>query len=513
MSGLPVGWAEFELGTVFEARRGRSVVPAKEPEQQFELYSVPSFPTGVPERSASSDIGSAKQAVAPDTVLLCRINPRINRVWLVGPQSELPQIASTEWVPLKPVSGIASQFTMLALRTPAVRRYLTANVSGVGGSLMRVRMAALWQTRLPLAPLPEQHRIVARIEDLFAKLDVGVAALKRAQVKLERYRASVLKAAVEGTLTEQWRKENPPMEGGEELLRRILAERRQHWEDEQLAKFAAARVKPPKNWKKKYKEPVGPDTSKLPELPDSWCWTTVDQIGRTIGGLTKNPARRKMSLQLPYLRVANVYADELRLDDVRKIGVSEPELDRASLLPGDILVVEGNGSADQIGRVALWDGAIAPCVHQNHLIKIRLADNVHPRWALIWLLSPAGRSVVLDRASSTSGLHTLSLSKVRSVPIPLPPRLEQAEAERITSSLRDFSQIVERWLGSGTTRASILRSSILKRAFDGRLIPQDPNDEPASVLLGRIRAEQEAERKKRRRRPTKPKRTRKSDVP
>ena len=113
-----------------------------------------------------------------------------------------------------------------------------------------------------------------------------------------------------------------------------------------------------------------------------------------------------MSLRLPYLRVANVYADELRLDDIRTIGVSEAELDRASLIPGDMLVVEGNGSANQIGRVAIWNGAITPCVHQNHLIKGSL------RWQYTSTLGShvaafsAGRAVVLESASSTSGLHT-----------------------------------------------------------------------------------------------------------
>ncbi len=86
-----------------------------------------------------------------------------------------------------------------------------------------------------------------------------------------------------------------------------------------------------------------PDTRNLRELPDGWCWATVDQLGRVIGGLTKNPARRNLSLRLPYLRVANVYADEMRLDDIRTIGVTKAELDRVSLLPGDLLIVEGNG--------------------------------------------------------------------------------------------------------------------------------------------------------------------------
>ncbi len=376
-------------------------------------------------------------------------------------------------------------------------------------------MDALWRTKIPLAPLPEQHRIVAKIESLFAKLDEGVAALKRAEANLDRYRASVLKAAVEGRLTEQWRSENPPEETGEELLGRILAERRKRWEAEQLAKFEATGRKPPGNWQAKYKEPVAPDTTGLPEIPEGWCWATVDQVSAVTGGLTKNPARSRLPIRYPYLRVANVYADELRLDDVRTIGVSESELDRVLLRSGDLLVVEGNGSAGQIGRVAQWQGDLEPCCHQNHLIKVRCASSAcRSRWMLLWLLSPLGRRTVLAVASSTSGLHTLSLSKVRALPVPLAPMQEQAHAVGLVDSLSDAARVVQEQIEAETlVRAAALRQSILKRAFEGRLVPQDPVDEPASVLLERIRTERKSERKRRKRRPAKPRLQLKSRIP
>ena len=422
---------------------------------------------------------------SPGDVLYGRLRPYLNKVARpseagggIDRVSRLRGILGAGQRALRPVHLLSSS----ALVAPCQRQLGRCQPSSRFLHLTQ-RLA---EYRFLLAPLPEQHRIVAKIESLFAKLDEGVAALKRAEANLERYRASVLKAAVEGKLTEQWRRENPPEETGEELLARILAERRKRWEDAQLAKFEAKGKKPPRNWKAKYKEPVTPDTSGLPELPEGWCWATVDQVSAVTGGLTKNPARSRLPIRYPYLRVANVYADEIRLDDVRMIGVSESELDRVLLRSGDLLVVEGNGSADQIGRVAEWRGDLVPCCHQNHLIKVRCAVSAcRSRWMLLWLLSPLGRQTVLAVASSTSGLYTLSLSKVRALLVPLAPMQEQARVVALADSLSDAARTVQGQIeAEAGVNASRLRQSILKRAFEGRLVPHDPDDEHAPVLVG-----------------------------
>ncbi|MDE2877913.1 hypothetical protein [Candidatus Palauibacter soopunensis] len=452
----------------------------------------------------------------PGDVLFAKITPCMeNGKIAIVPEIQPPLgYGSTEFFVMRPRADGLDRWIAYSVARSSFRQLARENMQGAVGQ-RRVPKVWLEDASIPLAPLPEQHRIVAKIESLFARLDEGVAALKRAEANLERYRASVLKAAVEGRLTEEWRRENPPTETGEDLLRRILAERRKHWEAEQLAKFKAKGRKPPRNWKAKYKEPVAPDTSGLPELPEGWCWATVDQVSAVTGGLTKNPSRSRLPIRYPYLRVANVYADEIRLDDVRTIGVSEKELDRVLLRSGDLLVVEGNGSADQIGRVAQWQGDLAPCCHQNHLIKVRCPISAcRSRWMLLWLLSPLGRRTVLAVASSTSGLHTLSLSKVRALPVPLAPMPEQACAVRLADALSDAARVVQGQIeAEAGIKVSALRQSILKRAFEGRLVPQDPADEPASVLLERIRAERAVERKRRKRRAIQRKRQPKSRVP
>jgi type I restriction enzyme S subunit len=193
-------------------------------------------------------------------------------------------------------------------------------------------------------------------------------------------------------------------------------------------------------------------------------------MGRVSGGLTKNSKRASLQRLVPYLRVANVYADCLSLSNVESIGVADSELDRVLLRRNDLLIVEGNGSRDQIGRAALWTGEIDPCVHQNHLIKARFADESIARWALIWLLAPQGRHEVEAQASSTSGLHTLSISKISSITLPLPPK---REIEVILEELSDYRQS-DSDLDLVTSRqeasANLLRQTALAAAFCGKLV-------------------------------------------
>lgn len=275
-----------------------------------------------------------------------------------------------------------------------------------GTTRLKLTQAEMRRIPVPLAPERERDEIVAEIEKQFSRLDEAIANLQRVKVNLRRHRAATLRAAAEGTIF-------PDLNG------------------------------------------------------PAWRRARVGEVAQIIGGLTKNPKRELLVTKLPYLRVANVYANELRLGDVELIGVADGEVEKLLLRRGDLLMVEGNGSLDQIGRVALWDGSIPNCVHQNHLIKVRFGEQVLPSWGLIWLLSPDGRNEIEQVSASTSGLHTLSTGKVARLPIPVPPvavqRLIVAEVDRRLSIVRELEAEVD----ANLKRSQTLRQAILAKAFSG----------------------------------------------
>ncbi len=187
------------------------------------------------------------------------------------------------------------------------------------------------------------------------------------------------------------------------------------------------------------------------------------------GGLTKNSKRNELPLKMPYLRVANVYYNELDLCEIKFIGVSENEVQKTTLKKDDLLFVEGNGSKEQIGRVAMWDGSIGNCLHQNHLIKGRPLGNMLPQYALFYLISAHGRKQILKVASSTSGLYTLSTNKVRNLLIPFVDIENQKQCISIIEERLSVCDSIEKAVDTALQQAEAMRQSILKKAFEGEL--------------------------------------------
>jgi type I restriction enzyme S subunit len=343
-------------------------------------------------------------------ILLTKLGDPLGKACIV-PTAVGSGVIVADLVRIRPSDRLVDKrYLTYAINSPAVIRNFERHTKGT--TRPRVNLNVVRQLPIPVAPREHQMEVVAEIEKQFSRLDEAVANLQRVKAKLKRHRASTLKAAIDGTLTG--------------------------------------------------------DASK-----SGWRDALIGEVGQVISGLTKSPKREALSRKMPYLRVANVYANELRLDQIEYIGVAEKEVEKLLVRRGDLLVVEGNGSPDQIGRVALWDGSIPDCVHQNHLIKVRLAADVAPEWALIWLLSPDGRCEIEQLSSSTAGLHTLSTGKISRLPIPVPPLDEQhrivAEVDRRLSIVRE----VEAEVDANLKRAQALRQAVLATAFNaaGRPLP------------------------------------------
>ena len=348
----------------------------------------------------------------------------------------------------------------------------------------------LYRVLVPVAPRAEQARIVAKLEELLSDLDAGVAELKAAQKKLAQYRQSLLKAAVEGALTAEWRAKHQPLETGAQLLQRILQERRARWEARQLAKFAEQGKTLPKDWQKKYPEPVQPDASGLPQLPQGWVWATIDQIAQVGTGVT--PLRSKSAYfnegTIPWVTsgALNSEAVASATELVTELALKECRLE---LYPVGSLLVAMYGEGKTRGKCS----------------ELRIPATINQAIAAI-VLEPAAQSCkaylkafLLDsyekmRAQASGGVQpNLNLQIVKAIALPLPPCSEQAEITQLLDG--QFDQISQQQIAVQVSlqQSTAQRQNILRAAFSGQLVAQDPHDEPASALLERIRAERAAQ--------------------
>ena len=360
-----------------------------------------------------------------------------------------------------------------------------------GTTFLELSGAKASQIPMPLPPSREQDRIVAKLDELLSDLDAGVAELKAAQQKLQRYRQSLLKAAVEGALTAEWRQKNPPTETGAELLQRILRERRAHWEEQQLAKFAAQGKAPPKGWKDKYPEPQPPKTEGLPELPEGWVWASVEQAtAEALIGLDRGAEHQcKGGSGTLYLKMNNITLDgSILLDDLVRVDASASEIERFAALPGDILFNTRN-SKELVGKAGLVQPHAEALIFNNNLMRLRFVDAVTPSFGISTLCSPAFRVRMEGIKKATTSVAAVYARDLWPLAIAIPPLTEQ---RLICSLLEDQLQAIdqqEALIRRMTRGLDAQRQNILRAAFRGELVPQDPNDEPASVLLARLRAE------------------------
>jgi type I restriction enzyme, S subunit len=338
-----------------------------------------------------------------------------------------------------------NQFLRYYLLSPVGYRMLTGQMTGT--AIKRIILGRIKESPVPIAPLDEQRTIVAEIEKQFSRLDEAVANLKRVRSNLKRYKAAVLKAAVEGKLTEDWRKEHSNVEPASKLLERILVERREKWKG-----------------KGTYKEPIAPDTSDLSPVPQGWTWASVDQVAEVLLGKMLDQNKHRTGRRLPYLRNINVRWDRVQTDDLLEMFFESDELDRYGLKPGDVLVCEGG----EPGRAAVWDGRIPDLKYQKALHRVRFYGTIEPRY-LVFLLEFLADTGRFERWFTGSTIKHFTRESFISLPIQMPSLKEQeqivAEVERRLSVIDELEATVK----ANLTRADRLRQSILSQAFSGRL--------------------------------------------
>ncbi len=357
----------------------------------------------------------------------------------------------------------------------------------VGVSREGLSIAKLGQFLIPVPPLAEQSRIVARVEALMRLCD----ALEE-KGRLQAAQHAQLAGALLGTLTasrtpeelaENWQRvarhfdllldrpeavdaleqtllqlavrgllvpQDPRDEPASALLARIRAEK-----DRLIAEGQIKRDKPL----------AAIAAEEVPfELPVGWAWVRIEDAADVLGGIQKTPLRRPVRQHYPYLRVANVQRDALRLDDLERFELTLEELEKWRLIEGDLLIVEGNGSADEIGRCAVWNGSIDRCVHQNHIIRVRCLEVECREFIQLFLNAPSGIDAMKRLAITTSGLYSLSVGKIRNFVVPLPPLHEQSRIVARVTALRRLCADLRHRLAAGQATQARLAEALVQAA-------------------------------------------------
>ena len=340
-----------------------------------------------------------------------------------------------------------------------------------GSNVPQINNRHIAPLEVPVAPLPEQKRIVSKIEELFSDLDAGVSALERARANLRRYRASVLKSAVEGRLTETWRKANqanPDIEPASELLARILRERRQRWEQQQLATYESKGKKPPKNWQSKYKEPVAPDTASLPELPNGWCWATLKQICLIDVGYAFK-SKKFVDEGMRLLRGENLEPGSFRWKNTKYWSLDDVEDYRHLLVnAGEIILAMDRPLVSAGLKIARAKESDTPCLLVQRMARFRF---IEPAMTGFVYSACQTREFIKHLVGNQTGtqLPHISGKGIESFVFPLPPIEEQSEIEDEVARQSSIIDDIERQLERDHRRSETLRQCILKSAFEGKL--------------------------------------------
>lgn len=475
MDGLPQSWCSVPLSEIVEINPGVDKNKFRDDDEMpFVPMPAVEAETGridTCERRPFGKVKSGFTAFASGDVLFAKITPCMEngKMAVVPPLPSGVGFGTTEFHALRPTDIVDAKLVYYFVSSASVRHEAQHQMTGAVGQ-KRVPKRYLETKRFPLAPLNEQRRIVEKIETLFAQLDKGATALREVQKLLARYRQSVLKAAVTGQLTADWRAENAHrLEPGRDLLERILQTRRETWQG-----------------RGKYKEPAAPDTTELPEPPEGWVWATVDQLLIHLTSGSRDWKQYYGRGEGVFIMAQNVRP--MRFDLSEKFMVDpplhSPDAVRSEVRRDDILITIVGANTGDLCRFPTDDRQHYVC---QSVALLRLA---HPELSPFVEMHLSGKGAGRDQLEKFiygAGRPHLSFEQLRSVVVPLPSREEQKEIMVRVDEVFERIKQIEDACETEFARSAALRQSILKDAFAGRLVPQDPADEPAADLLARIR--------------------------
>lgn len=493
--GMPTGWCRVALGELGEWSSGGT--PSRG-EQRFYNGAIPWLKIGdltdglvteAEDHITEAGVAASAAKMIPPRCLLVAMYGSIGKLGI----NEMHCTTNQAIAHCRAGGGADLDFLFYQLKS--LRSELVAR--GQGGSQRNISQGILKSIEVVLPPLNEQRRIVAKLDALMARSRRTKEALDAIPKLLEQFRQSILAAAFRGDLTKDWRAKNPDVEPAEELLKRIRIERRRKWEEAELAKMKAKGKMPGDDrWKEKYRHPPRAATATA-DLPPTWCWASLSEVSELQLGQRRAP-EFEHEKPYPYVRAANITWRGLSLSDLMTMGFAEP--DRLFLKTGDIVMSEASGSPKEVGKPALWNGEVDQCCFQATVLRVRSwsHDVVRGEWLHLALMRNA---LLGDFAAMAPGVGILHLTaeRMRDWPIPLAPVLEQRLIGRIVDNALKTAWLMADSLEKASSQVSMLEAACLAKAFCGELVPQDPNDEPASVVLDRLRAEAAAT-------PTKPRR-------
>ncbi|MFB9150973.1 restriction endonuclease subunit S [Roseovarius ramblicola] len=493
MTDLPRGWAIGPLSD-FITPRGEKVSPSAFPELPFiGMDHVEAHTTRILGSVPASELKSNAARFFENDVLYGRLRPYLNKV----AQPKFDGLASAEFIIFGGNELIYPAFLRHRLNA---RDFVNFASSLNAGDRPRVNFEQIGDFEILVPPPNEQRRIVEKIEAMFDEIDAGVQSLQAARATLGLYRQSLLKSAFEGRLTADWRARNADkLEAPETLLARIQAERDtrykvalEAWQDA-LAQWRADGENGKKPAKPKRPRDIPAEASDI-GIPG---WTVLPfglLIDEPSYGTSKKSDYNAGSKGV--LRIPNIASGVIDATDLKSANLDDAELAQYQLIEGDVLTIRSNGSLSLVGKPALVRPVDTQFVYAGYLIRLRpIPGSLIPKNLVYLMMEPNVRAQIESKAKSTSGVNNINAKELQELQVPICCPAEQAEIVRILDSRLEAADALEAEIDAALTLADALRQSILKKAFSGQLVPQNPDDEPASALLERMKVEKKEREK------------------